>query len=80
MNVPLTAGEICSRTVVCADRGVMLDEAARLMRTPHVGSLVVVEERSPKDASSSAWSPIATSRRPCSRWTAIPTRSGWARS
>jgi CBS domain-containing protein len=49
MNVPLTAGEICTRTVVFADRGMMLDEAARLMRRHHVGSLVVVEERSPQE-------------------------------
>lgn len=49
MNAPLTAGEICIRTVVCTDRGMMLDEAARLMRTHHVGSLVVVEERSPTE-------------------------------
>jgi CBS domain-containing protein len=49
MNVPLTAGEICTRIVVCTDRGMMLDECARLMRTHHVGSLVVVEERSPKE-------------------------------
>jgi len=49
MNVPLTAGEICTRAVVCTDRGMMLDECARLMRTHHVGSLVVVEERSPKE-------------------------------
>src|SRR5689334_1813535 len=49
MNVPLTAGEICTRTVVYSDRGMLLDEAARLMRTHHVGSLVVVEERSPRE-------------------------------
>lgn len=49
MNVPLTAGEICTRSVVYTDRGMLLDEAARLMRTHHVGSLVVVEERSPKE-------------------------------
>lgn len=49
MNIALTAGEICTRTVVHADPGMMLDEAARLMRTHHVGSLVVVEERSPRE-------------------------------
>ena len=49
MNVPLTAGEICTRTVVHADRGMLLDEAARLMRTHHVGTLVVVEERAPRE-------------------------------
>jgi CBS domain-containing protein len=46
MTTPLTAGDICTRTVVCADPRMMLAEAARLMRTHHVGSLVVVEERS----------------------------------
>lgn len=43
----LTAGQFCTRTVVFTDRGMVLDAAARLMRTHHVGSLVVVEERSP---------------------------------
>lgn len=47
MNVPLTAGEICSRIVVYADRGMMAAEAARLMHRHHVGSLVVVEDRAP---------------------------------
>jgi CBS domain-containing protein len=37
-------GEICNRTVVVAARGTRLDEAARLMREHHVGSLVVVDE------------------------------------
>lgn len=41
----LSAGEICTRDVVCTDPGMRLDEAARLMRTHHVGALVVVEER-----------------------------------
>lgn len=45
---PLTAGDICTRTVVFTDRGMMLAEAARLMHAQHVGSLVVVEERSPQ--------------------------------
>lgn len=49
MNTPLTAGEICTREVVFADPGMLLGEAARLMRTHNVGSLVVVEERSPKE-------------------------------
>lgn len=49
MNTPLTAGEICVREVVFADPGMMLGEAARLMRAHHVGSLVVVDERSPKE-------------------------------
>lgn len=47
MNIPLTAGEICTREVVYTDPAMMLAEAARLMRTHHVGSLVVVDERSP---------------------------------
>lgn len=46
---PLTAGEICTRTVVFADPAMMLSEAARLLRTHHVGALVVVEERSPTE-------------------------------
>ena len=49
MRVPLTAGEICTREVVFADAAMMLGEAARLMRGHHVGSLVVVEERSPSE-------------------------------
>ena len=49
MNVPLTAGDICTRNVVCSDRGMMVDDAARLMRTHHTGTLVVVEERSPRE-------------------------------
>ena len=49
MNVPLTAGEICTRNVVCSDCGMMVDDAARLMRTHHTGTLVVVEERSPRE-------------------------------
>jgi CBS domain-containing protein len=47
MNTPLTAGDISTRTVVFADPAMMLGDAARLMRGHHVGSLVVVEERSP---------------------------------
>ena len=46
-SAPLTAGDLCTRTVVFTDAGMMLAEAARLMRTHHVGSLVVVEEQSP---------------------------------
>jgi len=46
---PLTAGDVCTREVVFADPGMMAAEAARLMRTHHVGSLVVVEERSPAE-------------------------------
>jgi CBS domain-containing protein len=49
MNARLTAGEICTRSVVFTDRGMLLDEAARLMRSHHVGALVVVEERTPRE-------------------------------
>jgi signal-transduction protein with cAMP-binding, CBS, and nucleotidyltransferase domain len=42
--VRLTAGDLCVRRVVTALRSTVLDEAARLMRSEHVGSLVVVEE------------------------------------
>ena len=41
MSPPVTAGDICTRAVVFADPRIMGD-AARLMRTHHVGSLVVV--------------------------------------
>lgn len=47
-SIPNTAGDLCSRIVVCSDTGMMASQAARLMRTHHVGSLVVVEERSPE--------------------------------
>lgn len=49
MNVLLTAADICTRNVVCADRGMMVDDAARLMRTQHTGSVVVVEEPAPHE-------------------------------
>lgn len=44
MSERLTAGEICTRSVVIAFRGTSLNGAARLMRENHVGCLVVVEE------------------------------------
>jgi CBS domain-containing protein len=47
MTLPFTAGDLCTRDVAFTDRGMMAGEAARLMRTHHVGSLVVVDERSP---------------------------------
>jgi CBS domain-containing protein len=47
--LPLTAGDLCTRTVVFTDAGMQLAEAARLMRKHHVGSLVVVQERSPAE-------------------------------
>jgi CBS domain-containing protein len=37
-------GEICNRVVVVTARNTGVDEAARLMREHHVGSLVVVDE------------------------------------
>jgi CBS domain-containing protein len=37
--------DVCKQVVVVAYRGMALNEAARLMREHHVGSLVVVEER-----------------------------------
>lgn len=39
----LTAGELCTRPVVVALRSTPLDEAARQMRSAHVGCLVVVD-------------------------------------
>jgi CBS domain-containing protein len=44
MSQALDAGDICNRTVVVAERGMSVVEAAKLMRAQHVGSLVVVDE------------------------------------
>ncbi len=44
MNPPLSAGDLCTRTVVVAHRDLALNEAARLMREQHVGCLIVVDE------------------------------------
>ncbi len=44
MAPPLTAGDLCTREVCVALRTTPLDEAARLMRQYHVGTLVVVDE------------------------------------
>jgi len=44
MGERLTTGEICTREVSYAERGMPLVEAARLMRENHVGCLVVVDE------------------------------------
>lgn len=44
MHETLDAGEICSRIVTIAGRGMAIDEAAGLMREHHVGCLVVVED------------------------------------
>jgi CBS domain-containing protein len=40
----MNVGEVCSRVVVFGERSMPLDEAARLMRDQHVGSLVVIDE------------------------------------
>lgn len=44
MGDSMNAGEICNRNVVFATEDMGLKEAADLMRTEHVGSLVVVRE------------------------------------
>jgi CBS domain-containing protein len=44
MSQPLTVGDLCTRNTVIAYRKTGLNEAARLMREQHVGSLVVVDE------------------------------------
>lgn len=44
MGERLTAGEVCLREVVIAQRETPILEAAELMRGQHVGCLVVVEE------------------------------------
>lgn len=41
----MTVGEICSRNVIVAPKSAMVVDAARRMRTAHVGALVVVETR-----------------------------------
>ena len=44
MGERLSAGEVCIREVVIAERDMLLSEAAQLLRGEHVGCLVVVEE------------------------------------
>jgi len=44
MSRRLSAGEVCTRNVTYAYKSMAVNEAARLMREQHVGSLVVVEE------------------------------------
>jgi CBS domain-containing protein len=44
MSRRLNAGEVCTRNVTYAYKSMPVNEAARLMREQHVGSLVVVEE------------------------------------
>ncbi len=41
----MTVGDICTRKIVVAPRTEMIVDAAKRMRTSHVGSLVVVENR-----------------------------------
>lgn len=41
----MSVGEICNRDVVIAEKSLSVAEAARLMRSYHVGDLVVVEEK-----------------------------------
>lgn len=41
----MSIGELCNREVVIAEKALPVTEAARLMRSRHVGDLVVVEER-----------------------------------
>jgi CBS domain-containing protein len=45
MEVTMTVGDICNRNVVVAPKGEMIVDAAKRMRTSHVGDLVVVENR-----------------------------------
>lgn len=47
MSKRLTAGDVCSRIVTICYAGTVLSEAARIMRSQHVGCLVVVEEANP---------------------------------
>lgn len=44
----MLVGEYCNRDVVIVDKACSVREAARLMRTQHVGDLIVVEERDGK--------------------------------
>ncbi|MGB9130599.1 MAG: CBS domain-containing protein [Thiobacillus sp.] len=41
----MAVGEICNRDVVIAEKALSVVDAAQLMRTHHVGDLVVVEEK-----------------------------------
>jgi CBS-domain-containing membrane protein len=41
----MTISEICNREVVIAERGLCVEEAARLMRLYHVGDIVIVEDK-----------------------------------
>lgn len=41
----MTVGDICNRDVVVAPKGEVIVDAAKRMRTSHVGDLVIVENR-----------------------------------
>lgn len=41
----MSIGEFCNREVIITGSGTGIEEAARLMRTHHVGDLIVVESR-----------------------------------
>jgi CBS domain-containing protein len=41
----MTVGEICNRNVVVAPKTAMIVDAAKRMRTSHVGDLIVIENR-----------------------------------
>ena len=41
----MSVGELCNREVVIAEKALPVTEAAHLMRSHHVGDLVVVEEK-----------------------------------
>jgi CBS domain-containing protein len=43
MSERWTAGDVCNRVVVVAERATTLEDAARRMREEHVGCLIVVE-------------------------------------
>ena len=46
MELVMTAGEYCNRNVVVIDKSESVREAVRLMRSRHVGDVVVIERRS----------------------------------
>ena len=41
----MAVGDICNREVVITEKSVSVVDAAQLMRTYHVGDLVVIEDR-----------------------------------
>ena len=45
----MSIGEICNREVIVIDKDSSIMEAAKLMREHHVGTLVVIEERTAVD-------------------------------